>query len=154
MDPPSSKCRHPDIRKFDSVRCCLACGVALFDEPVVHNVVSQDDGLTSYSYKRLNHELGQEIRLVVVLPRSSWDDVHVRIEHVNLLDKPTYEAVSYAWQTQDGDGSLSECIYHEGKTIAVTKNCLEALLHLGNVGKERLLWIDAVCIDQNNIQGY
>jgi hypothetical protein len=154
MDPTSSKCRHPDIQKFDSLRCCLSCGLALFDEPIVHNVVSQDDDSTSYSYKRLNHELGQEIRLVAILPRGSQDSVHVRIEHVNLLDKPTYEAVSYTWQTQDGDGSLSERIYHEGKTIAVTKNCLSALLHLSSVSEERVLWIDAICIHQNNIEGY
>jgi hypothetical protein len=83
-------CRHPDIQKFDGVRCCLSCGEAVFEtfqEP-------QDCTDTStYQYGRLNYTLGHEIRLIVLYPGDSLDDVVCDLIHVNLMDKPAYEAL-------------------------------------------------------------
>ena len=33
----------------------------------------------------------------------------------------------------------------------MTKNCYEALLKLRHRARKRILWIDAICIDQNNV---
>ena len=107
----------------------------------------------TYRYVELNYELGQEIRLLVIEPGSSKDGIRCNIITVNLLDKPEYEALSYTWATEDGDDSLSQTIYCDTHltTLRVTKNCEAALLRLRRLGLRRTVWIDALCIDQNNI---
>jgi len=57
-----------------------------------------------------------------------------------------YEALSYAW------GSLHKTITIEvnGCTLAVTSNLFSALLHLRDREQDRILWIDAISIDQQN----
>jgi hypothetical protein len=145
MESLPSRCQHSDIRKFDGIRCCLACGLTIFEEN--HNA-----DLASWSYKHLNCELGQEIRLLVLQPGSCTDDITCNIIHANLQDKPNYEAVSYTWATEDGDTAFSETIQCQDMDIPVTKNCLAALRTLRNLTKKRVLWLDAICIDQKNVQ--
>ncbi|KAK4160704.1 ankyrin repeat-containing domain protein [Cladorrhinum sp. PSN259] len=66
-----------------------------------------------------------------------------------------YEALSYTW----GSESKSESIYIErdnesGKNagyLRVTLNLYAALLHLRDRFTERILWVDAICINQGNI---
>jgi hypothetical protein len=143
-------CRHPDIQKFDGLRCCLSCGEAIFDDFPQTQQVLDDENTLNYQYKPLNYELGQEIRLAVLHPGREPDDITCDIVHVNLLDNPAYEAVSYTWATMNGDASLSEQISCRGGTIAVTKNCKSLLLSLRRFGLNRTIWIDAVCINQSN----
>lgn len=144
-------CRHHDIQVFDNVRCCLACGETVFDSTPEHDPTPGYAKPEPYHYARLNYALGQEIRLVVLFPGRPLEDVCLDIIHINLSDKPAYEAVSYAWATQDGDDSLSQTVYCRGRTIAVTKHCEAALRSLRRRGRKRLLWIDAISIDQGNI---
>jgi hypothetical protein len=72
------------------------------------------------------------------------------IIHVNLMDKPAYEAVSYTWATADGDVSLSKHITCRGKKIAITTNCESVLRSLRLPSRNRKIWVDAICIDQRN----
>jgi hypothetical protein len=59
-----------------------------------------------------------------------------------------YEALSYTW----GGVLISEFIRIDGKTHAVTGNLFSALRHLRYLDEDRILWIDALCIDQDNLQ--
>ncbi|ETS81467.1 hypothetical protein PFICI_06469 [Pestalotiopsis fici W106-1] len=59
-----------------------------------------------------------------------------------------YEALSYCW----GDNRLTHTIRVNGKALAITHNLYTALMHLRFNEKDRMLWIDAVCIDQGNVQ--
>jgi hypothetical protein len=67
---------------------------------------------------------------------------------VALSDEPDYEALSYTW----GDSSDKCPSYCEGQTLKVTRNLHSALRHLRHDTAERILWVDAVCIDQDNEQ--
>ncbi|KXH41308.1 HET domain-containing protein [Colletotrichum nymphaeae SA-01] len=58
-----------------------------------------------------------------------------------------YEALSYAWGSID----LSATISANGKTLRVTNNLFTALNYLRDDSIGRVMWIDAVCIDQANI---
>ncbi len=60
----------------------------------------------------------------------------------------SYEALSYTW------GGLEKpyTIEVSGKEMAVTKNLFQALQHLRLDGQDRILWVDAICIDQNNLK--
>ncbi|KAL8281671.1 hypothetical protein RB600_005212 [Gaeumannomyces tritici] len=66
-----------------------------------------------------------------------------------------YEALSYTWSdTADEDHRLGEasqpkCISIEGLPFQVTNNLYLALKHLRLRDSDRILWVDAVCIDQD-----
>lgn len=57
-----------------------------------------------------------------------------------------YEALSYVW----GDASDTKEIKIAGCPINVTANLYAALRHLRNHHFDRILWVDALCIDQSN----
>ncbi|KAF3769358.1 heterokaryon incompatibility, partial [Cryphonectria parasitica EP155] len=60
-----------------------------------------------------------------------------------------YEALSYVW----GSMKSRKVVYvgsSDKKTLRVTKNLQIALQNLRYPDKERVMWIDALCIDQSN----
>ncbi|KAF5230266.1 hypothetical protein FAUST_9887 [Fusarium austroamericanum] len=59
-----------------------------------------------------------------------------------------YEALSYCW----GSNRLTSKITANGKDLFITENLSEALCHLRTNDQARLLWIDAICIDQSNLR--
>jgi hypothetical protein len=147
------QCQHPDVRKFDGLRCCLACGEVVF-ETLISNPSSESSllGPSHYEYTDLNYTLGQEIRLCVVLPGEPADQLQCEMIHVNLEDEPEYEAVSYTWASESGDATLSQSVNCGGnRYISVTANCEAALRQLRKRGLKRRLWIDAISINQANI---
>ncbi|KAH7406123.1 heterokaryon incompatibility protein-domain-containing protein [Phaeosphaeria sp. MPI-PUGE-AT-0046c] len=144
-------CSHPDVRAFDDLRCCLSCGETLSHDDVEFEIDIHDTETAKYYYDPLTYELGQEIRLLVLHPGPVPDAIRCDIAHVNLLDKPSYEAVSYTWATEDGDASLSRIVLCGTKEIAVTRNCELVLRHLRQRYRKRTLWLDAICIDQSNV---
>ncbi|CAD6441537.1 6927b832-dcdc-49a2-bc78-ac94e166f114-CDS [Sclerotinia trifoliorum] len=59
-----------------------------------------------------------------------------------------YSALSYTW-----GGTNKSCeITVDNTTINVTANLYSALMHLRLEDKDRILWIDAICINQDNVQ--
>lgn len=144
-------CRHPDIRRFKGIRCCLACGEAVIQQTLATQIRTTTG--SQYQYQRLNYTLGQEIRLINLLGGERSDPIRCQMLHVNLEDDPAYEAVSYTWSNEDGDVCKSSLIHfvNGNGAIAVTKNCEGALRQLRNRGCSRRLWVDAICIDQASI---
>ncbi|KAK2056040.1 HET-domain-containing protein, partial [Colletotrichum caudatum] len=57
-----------------------------------------------------------------------------------------YEALSYTW----GPPELTQEIRVNGKRLPVTENLYEALSRLRQDHRDRILWVDAICIDQTN----
>ncbi len=144
-----NSCSHPDVRKFDGIRCCLACGEAVFEatKPETTAVTVTANKYTEYEYIDLKYQLGQEIRLAVLLPGAREDPLRAEIIHVNLEDRPEYDAISYTWATEDEDTSLSgvvECL--QGGSIKITRNCDAVLRQLRQRGLRRNIWIDAICM--------
>jgi len=58
----------------------------------------------------------------------------------------SYEALSYTW----GGTELSEHIKTNERSLDVTVNLYLALQHLRYQNLDRILWVDAICIDQGN----
>jgi hypothetical protein len=137
-------CRHPDIQRFDDIRCCLSCGEAIFE------TAPRLPATARYQYQPLEYRLGQEIRLVELYPGESSDDLKIDLIHVNLADKPVYEAVSYTWVTVSGDKTFSQDIHCHDGLIAIMKSCEAVLRRLRLPIRRRRLWIDAISINQSD----
>lgn len=90
-----------------------------------------------------------EIHLVHLQPGDVDDVVQFSIKHANLVDDPRYEALSYVWGDPD---DASEALV-EGSlfsTYEVRANLRSALFHLRHKNEERVIWIDALCINQRD----
>ncbi|KAK2022003.1 HET domain-containing protein [Colletotrichum zoysiae] len=101
--------------------------------------------MESFEYEPL--DLGsRSFRLLMLHPGVSGE-VECDLFQATLEPGSTipYEALSYAW----GSNDLSESITVNRKTLPVTKSLFHALNHLRH-DQVRILWVDAVCIDQGN----
>jgi hypothetical protein len=89
------------------------------------------------------------IRLLQLEPAKSLRDPIKCTLHEVLLDaNPIYEAISYSW---DGQASISEVLC-SGKPLLVTPNAALVLRYLRMPKLARWVWIDSICINQNDMQ--
>jgi Heterokaryon incompatibility protein (HET) len=101
----------------------------------------------TYVYSPLDANV-DSIRLVVLEPcKDPTRKIRCHIRHMPFREKPKYEALSYTW----GDHPASEKILIGGAQFLVGPNLLQALHHLKYGQKARVLWIDAICINQADI---
>jgi hypothetical protein len=88
-----------------------------------------------------------EIRLLQLQPaRDITDSIICRLVHVNFHGKPQYEALSYVWGRTDSPSRIEV----NGSMVNVTRNLWQALKYLRLAAAPRVLWIDALCINQND----
>jgi hypothetical protein len=66
--------------------------------------------------------------------------------HVSLDDNPKYEALSYTWGSPINKASIRV----GSAWLSVTQNLFSALHALSPHGTYRIIWIDAMCINQND----
>jgi len=98
----------------------------------------------------------QHIRLVHLQPGIRRKNIICDMVQVSLHNNPTYEALSYTWDLDDppDDGQDDKSSYSipiSEESFHVTPNLYLALKRLRNPSQPRLLWIDAICINQRNI---
>ncbi|CAE7206224.1 hypothetical protein P3342_011437 [Pyrenophora teres f. teres] len=115
-------------------------------------------GYNQFRYRPLNQADGEDFRLLCLYPGEWHEPVRCDLLHSNIDAEIEYEAVSYSWASEEGDDSLSQrisCAYigeEQTADLLVTSNCASALRRLRLASNERMLWIDAICIDQANTQ--
>ncbi|KAF2656886.1 HET-domain-containing protein [Lophiostoma macrostomum CBS 122681] len=106
--------------------------------------------MLSFRYQSLQHN--DSVRLLALHPSlHDSDPIRCTIQHARLSDTfLKFEAVSYTW----GNAAQTQVIYfHNGtRELHVGHNCYNALRQLRHKHEDRLLWIDAICINQNNLQ--
>ncbi|KFA51330.1 hypothetical protein S40293_04426 [Stachybotrys chartarum IBT 40293] len=117
--------------------------------PKTHNQTQNNDFEYKYQYSPLPGSWS--IRLLRLMPN---EDENARIE-CQLFDYPLhnssegthlYEALSYVWGNTDDHQSISI----NQRDLNVTSNLHAALVHLRSRLLERLLWVDAICINQED----
>ncbi|KAM0804431.1 heterokaryon incompatibility protein-domain-containing protein [Usnea florida] len=69
-------------------------------------------------------------------------------ENVELETAPAYEALSFTW----GDYKKECSISCGSESIEITANLAAALLQLRSPDKARALWIDQICINQDDVE--
>ena len=108
----------------------------------------------TYTYQPLDYSKG-EIRLLELQPGEPGSAIEFYLHVVSLDERPLYEAVSYVW----GNQYTTKPVYvlqsnSNGQEVHaaplnVTVNLESALCHLRYPDESRMLWADAICINQN-----
>ena len=126
-----------------------ADGYRKFDERLTIHSHGRDDfldtqrGWRGYKY----HELpDRHVRLVSLLPGDGYGPVYCETQVHKLDNAPDFEALSYHW----GDSNPPAFIRLDGRSLQVTRSLKLALAYLRRKDKARLMWIDAICIDQSD----
>jgi hypothetical protein len=89
----------------------------------------------------------KEIRLLTVKAGFGFQQVKCEFKKAYLASnelKPSYETISYCW----GDPSVTSILTLNGRKIKVPATAKTAIECMRLVHADRLLWIDAVCINQ------
>ena len=89
----------------------------------------------------------EQIRLLKLAPGNENEPVSCTPHVTSLEAAPSYETISYNW----GDPAGREIIYCDGRQLKVTKNLIEALRQLRFKDIPRMLWADAACINQSDL---
>jgi hypothetical protein len=126
-----------------------------------------------YTYEPLSRDY-DELRLVKLQPRCSSSHIEIEITHAPYSAPPAYEALSYVWGSSERTHhvivkTFSDFLYEfvartspverqqellqrvQPRHLPISRNLLVALEHLRLRKKPRLLWIDAICINQDDI---
>ena len=87
------------------------------------------------------------IRLLHLRPSQDVKDgIETDLEVVMLKRSPKFEALSYVW----GNAKKTVAIKCGGATFNATANLFSALGHLRHPDHTRVLWVDAICINQDD----
>lgn len=127
----------------------------LFHEPqeITRASVSQaeyqpryNNGNAEYRYNRLGE--GDEFRLLQLLPsQENSNEMIANLVTVSFgVERPAYDALSYCW----GNDPLQKHIRVDGFVLAVRPNLHNFLEILRPKDSPRYLWIDAICINQDD----
>jgi hypothetical protein len=106
-------------------------------EPVIHNLYQKHRIATP----------GDTIRVLALLPEEG-PTLKATMFCVDLSSGPIYEALSYVWGAIEADASYFLDI--DGTIMEITPNLYYALQALRPRQSPRVLWVDAVCINQND----
>ncbi|KAH7118591.1 heterokaryon incompatibility protein-domain-containing protein [Dactylonectria estremocensis] len=170
----SRGCRHTDWVDVPNTRIgsCRSCGFCLvmskkrlrsFIHDSIQPRAPTDSQFTSpteflrlksFTHPPLDLTNGREIRVLNLKAGVHDDELRCELRKVNLQHGPVFEAMSYTWANSHGDDSICRTIRcgNENEHLGVTKSCEAALRRLRLPDADRILWIDAVCIDQTNVQ--
>jgi len=74
--------------------------------------------------------------------------VECTLRIINLDADPAFTALSYVW----GDPTPTRSIVCDGVVFGVGENCYSALWHLSKRLGGLVIWIDAICIDQEDVR--
>jgi hypothetical protein len=85
--------------------------------------------------------------MVELLPGIPGDPIRVALHHRTLSDLPTCSAVSYEW----GSNVRELVIFCDDRVLKVTANLLLLLSKFRSSDSSQLLWIDAICINQEDL---
>jgi hypothetical protein len=105
-----------------------------------------------YQYSPLSNRL-DDIRLLRILPAKTEEaEIRAELLEYSFADsrksRHSYEALSYVW----GDVNPPRKVFIDDDYLDVTPNLHSALVQLRDVNFPRIIWIDAICINQADTQ--
>lgn len=151
----SSGSRDPNVRARPSTKRAKSVHVGVHD-----GRSHRDDGGVGprrpATYNRRVDPEKWEIRLLTLLPPRRYDTrPEGKLETVSLTDDLEFIALSYVW----GDPGVTDEVIIDGAVVDVTVNLAAALWYFKEYdmlrgipdGRPLQIWIDAVCINQDDL---
>ncbi|KAF7524140.1 hypothetical protein G7054_g11523 [Neopestalotiopsis clavispora] len=134
LDWHDPTCRRLDYAPIDDYwATCRSCG---------------SSGPVPYAQPPL--PLESSFRLLRLLPGNFDEVVRCEIHVDDLRNFPSFSAISYTWADENGDDRELTNISINDRSLQVTKNCDAALRRVRKWSANVYIWIDAICIDQDN----
>ncbi|KAK0736613.1 heterokaryon incompatibility protein-domain-containing protein [Apiosordaria backusii] len=111
-----------------------------------------------YTFKILHTPTS--VRLLTIFPAEDYmAPLKGEIRNVDLRTNPRYDALSYTWADEDGETAKTSRIalmFNPKKgtyrQLGIGHNCELAMRRLRRKHKKRTVWIDAVCINQADLE--
>jgi hypothetical protein len=103
------------------------------------------DADLSYIYKPLD-STQDEIRVLEIQAGDGDGIISTKLRPISLLSVQDYETISYVW----GDPSKRVSIIIDGEILSVPASAERAIRRM-RTDIDRVLWIDAVCINQEDL---
>jgi hypothetical protein len=99
-----------------------------------------------YQYQDLCHP--DSIRVLELIPGTPGTALECKLLEVRKSESPRFEALSYTWGAPVFPKRITEIEF--ANFLQITENLFDALQALRLHDSSRVLWIDAVCINQEN----
>ncbi|KAJ8129753.1 hypothetical protein O1611_g3878 [Lasiodiplodia mahajangana] len=106
--------------------------------------------MAAYQYSTLKKN---GIRLATLRPGALHDTLYIELQEVetSLTEPPVFEALSYVWGSTENKVPVQVSNPTGESILMVTQNLATALRNLRFEDRPRVLWVDALCIDQSNL---
>lgn len=108
------------------------------------------NGFSNFQYKPLDLTSKKPSIRLGTLHSGAADDSMIKISlaHAAFGERPEYEALSYTWGSPDVQWEIELDVVR----VKVRRNLWTALKHLRDPSRDRVLWIDAICISQGDVE--
>ena len=97
---------------------------------------------------KLRNEGVDRVPLRLLILKKGWDTVECELKVDNLHGSPDYKALSYVWGDPKDLVEIRCC----GQAFSIGSNLHSALKRLRSSTVDRILWVDAICINQADKQ--
>ncbi|KAF2964103.1 hypothetical protein GQX73_g9476 [Xylaria multiplex] len=141
---------HPAARRRFRVRLNPPCPgrTAVKESQSFHTPYSTTSISPEYRPLLTNSETSQaEFRLLKVLPGKGSEKLCCELIYSPIANPPEYEALSYCW----GSATLVTEVQCDGIPITISANLAAALQIFRRERSSRMLWVDAICINQKDV---
>ncbi|KAK5241720.1 hypothetical protein LTR20_006002 [Exophiala xenobiotica] len=87
-----------------------------------------------------------QIRLLELYPGREEANIHARLRHYAIDSAPAYTAISYRWRSKNP----LRAIHLDEMRFFARENLVNLLQCLRDPHQSRMLWIDAICVNQSD----
>ncbi|KAI1735241.1 heterokaryon incompatibility protein-domain-containing protein [Xylaria scruposa] len=112
-------------------------------EPPTRNL-QQGDSNHRFEYKIGLASPTKNIRVIRISPGTGEGSIRCKLEQLNLEDGSIYDALSYVW----GKDDKNKVIWVDDQPFLITPHLYEILTNLRSRDTDKVIWIDAICINQ------
>lgn len=144
-----SECAHLDMFQSDGIESCISCGFMQAMPLAPPTPAILHDEPQPYIYQPVQPD--SEIRLFQLRPGEADEPVRGELLNININARHEYEVVSYTWADEDGDSTRCVRAFMPSGYVLITRSCQLVLQRIRKRYHTKVLWIDSLCVDQNNL---